>query len=1011
MAYAFPYSITIDHTKCGGSDSTDFPVLFSGVYDGTGGEPDLRTVANGGDVQNTVSLGGATVPADLVFATNTSGSSLLKWEIDYYDPVTGTIVAWFKQPTLTHSTDAVAYIVYGDSGVTTWQGDINATWNSNIQRVYHLADGSTIIGTNSTSTTSTLGTAASLTAVAGKIDGGVNKPTNNADSLSTNAVTGLPTSGAFTISCWLKTTATANSVVWSWGGSSGGFAEVYIDINGPAAGKIAIGDQSAYAAVTSANTYNDGNWHYVVGTYSGSGGTHASVIYVDGASAGTSTTTLTLNGTPTQIRAFGLCNDTGSSFQFVGDLDELRIYSVELSADWITAEYNNQNSPSTFYTLALASNDINLNPSAGAIALTGGTPTAVLFGGSISLAPPTGTITITGGTPTINIINLAPGPGLITITGGTPISNFISFHPGPGTIALNGSTPGVSLVRTFGTGDVLYIDNVAYEWKEESAAQIQKTLSSAWSATFNLRWFGGTKPLPGTEVAFFWQSTKRFGGTVLSTTETAYRGNFAESTLTIQCTGYQSYMDRTVVAKLYTIPLGGIAPIIIFDLWYEHLQQFGISINYPQGEITAGTGIQLFHYITVTEAFNRLKSFQPGWDYYISDNKELIWVDTNTGTSAPFTLRNNDRNVDTMSVEVDNGRFRNSQWVLPAIDVSALKTESSTASAGQTAFTTQYPLAITPIIAVNSVRQNVTQLSAWNGAPWYYIPGDIGVFRTPGAPALSGGDTIDISYPNPFPIGFNVLDQASINAVGLYEAVFQAKDATTEIECLAIAAGLLEIYGTNGAYPQRLNFSYNSQQQAAWLVPGMALDVIRTFPTATGTYIVEQVSSTLDKLSVWRHAVTARMDLGDVTDAQALQAFRTSGRIWVNVPPVRVTIELDLTGVGNITGLQPQFYPFMGQGIIASWDMQFGPGFQPTGEDFIMDLLYNGVSIFPPGDANKIVVPEGSTQQASGIAFSGINLEYTNAAVLTMNIIQAAGTAYGIGHLNLKPNTALLQTL
>lgn len=53
MAYSYYASITIDETKVDETDAanlTNFPVLISGTYDGTGGEPDLRTVANGGNV-------------------------------------------------------------------------------------------------------------------------------------------------------------------------------------------------------------------------------------------------------------------------------------------------------------------------------------------------------------------------------------------------------------------------------------------------------------------------------------------------------------------------------------------------------------------------------------------------------------------------------------------------------------------------------------------------------------------------------------------------------------------------------------------------------------------------------------------------------------------------------------------------------------------------------------------------------------------------------------------------
>ncbi len=341
MAWSFYRTVTVDHTKCGATNSTDFPVAFFGTY------AYLKTVGNGGDVTSSSGF-------DIVFYTDATATTKYDFELVNYVPTTGAVEIHVRIPTLSHTVDTVIYLFYGNSSITTDQGT-TATWNSNINRVYHLPDGvSSISGANSTSTASTLSVTASLSPVTGQVDGGVNKPTNNADSMATNATTGVPTSGAFSISCWLKTTTTATSIFWSWGGGSP-FNEVFLDINGPGTGKMGLGDVSTFgAAVTSANTYNDGNWHHVVGTYSGSGGTHASVIYVDGASAGTSSTSLTLHSTPTEIRAFGLCNDGGSSFQLVGNLDELRIYSVVLSADWVLAEYNNQFNPSTFYAIGAA---------------------------------------------------------------------------------------------------------------------------------------------------------------------------------------------------------------------------------------------------------------------------------------------------------------------------------------------------------------------------------------------------------------------------------------------------------------------------------------------------------------------------------------------------------------------------------------------------------------------------------------------------------------------------------
>ena len=69
-------------------------------------------------------------------------------------------------------------------------------------------------------------------------------------------------------------------------------------------------------------------------------------LFVDGVSRGT---TATITTQATSI-TFGARNSRDTFF--TGKIDEVRISNVARSAGWITTEYNNQNSPSTFYTLS-----------------------------------------------------------------------------------------------------------------------------------------------------------------------------------------------------------------------------------------------------------------------------------------------------------------------------------------------------------------------------------------------------------------------------------------------------------------------------------------------------------------------------------------------------------------------------------------------------------------------------------------------------------------------------------
>src|SRR4029077_10286953 len=73
-------------------------------------------------------------------------------------------------------------------------------------------------------------------------------------------------------------------------------------------------------------------------------------IYVDGTwQADQSWTGSASAPTTTEDIYFGYYPGGGDYLN--GSIDEMRLSNVARSADWIATEYNNQNSPSTFYTL------------------------------------------------------------------------------------------------------------------------------------------------------------------------------------------------------------------------------------------------------------------------------------------------------------------------------------------------------------------------------------------------------------------------------------------------------------------------------------------------------------------------------------------------------------------------------------------------------------------------------------------------------------------------------------
>ena len=127
--YGYNKQLTVDASRVGGSSGslTNYPVLVSIQNDG-----DLKTTANGGHVQHSSGY-------DIIFRR---GSTTLDHEIEYYDGVNGTLVAWVRIPSLSKSVDTVFYIYYGNGCISAPTENAAGVWSS-YEAVYHLHQGVT----------------------------------------------------------------------------------------------------------------------------------------------------------------------------------------------------------------------------------------------------------------------------------------------------------------------------------------------------------------------------------------------------------------------------------------------------------------------------------------------------------------------------------------------------------------------------------------------------------------------------------------------------------------------------------------------------------------------------------------------------------------------------------------------------------------------------------------------------------------------------------------------------
>src|SRR3990167_5778401 len=203
MAFSFKASITIDETKVAGSaDHTDFPVLVSGTYDGTGTEPDLRTTANGGNVENASGY-------DIQFFSDSDLTTRLAAERESFVATTGVVNFWVKVPTLDYDNDTVIYIAYGDSGISTDPNDdatygATSTWNANYLGVWHLPDGTTLTALDSTSNNNDGTLTNTPTAAAGQIDGAADFESSSDQYINVGNGASLQITGDLTLSAWIK---------------------------------------------------------------------------------------------------------------------------------------------------------------------------------------------------------------------------------------------------------------------------------------------------------------------------------------------------------------------------------------------------------------------------------------------------------------------------------------------------------------------------------------------------------------------------------------------------------------------------------------------------------------------------------------------------------------------------------------------------------------------------------------------------------------------------------------
>jgi hypothetical protein len=291
--------------------------------------------------------------ADLRFSTDIAGKTRLAHEVVSWDTAGKTGEVWVKANTLGATINTPIYVHYKNPTASAL--DENEAFGKH--QVYpsawklfsHLENNSidsTLNNNDGTNTNITFST------TNGKIKIGSGYNGTSSKIAITNNATLRPTT-AFWVSAWVKTSSNANQCIiasYTQNANPAGWIMV-VNTSGKllflTGNNTGLSQGTTYQQVIGNTTIRDGNWHFVVGYWSGT----QLRVFIDGVEDATavSWSTAPAYSASNSIK-YGV-NEYAPSLNdswFNGAIDQVSVYVGTITPDYITTLYNNQNSPATF---------------------------------------------------------------------------------------------------------------------------------------------------------------------------------------------------------------------------------------------------------------------------------------------------------------------------------------------------------------------------------------------------------------------------------------------------------------------------------------------------------------------------------------------------------------------------------------------------------------------------------------------------------------------------------------
>ncbi len=516
------------------------------------------------------------------------------------------------------------------------------------------------------------------------------------------------------------------------------------------------------------------------------------------------------------------------------------------------------------------------------------------------------------------------------------------------------------------------------------------------TGAFVTPWF----PSKFEEVQLYLGTYRVFGGVVNTVEQTMYVDDNGVKIYQLNCWSYGAILDRTVVATHFEIYDGALANIIMFNLVSRYLtQQWGIIWGGSGGDSGPFYPPFSINWWTFTQV-NQYICGPANWSAYVDQFKVLRFFGiASSSRPAPFTLTKANSKFETLK-PTRGGEYYNYIIVRNSQNLGSIWHDTFAGDAnGGFGFYAPLTAAITqkPAVYVDTgsgyVAQVVTDPGAY-GHPWDFYWLAFGVVRNPMLAPLGSSDSVKVSYP--LDIDYTVIakDDGEIASIGPVMKVVEVKDITSLANMQAIADGELAKGIENIT-------ALETQTDRPGIEPGMIAVV--TAEDINQNFMIESVDFTQIEQSTFRFTIKGsdanvqRRNSGPALFQRLLaQATQARDRIQTPIPFALFVTVSGGTNPGSYTGIIPgaiRTCPVNGVCVKCTLNFQSVTTTLTT-QEVAIDVLVNGVSVFPVGTPAKMLFPAGATSVQTVFIFATDPQEIHAGDVITLNCLEADTAAF-----------------